>query len=141
METKAPESAAKTSSAQEADRSLSLRPSSIRSILHGVLNQYPYNLQSCHELLPSNIVEKEAFARWALSKIEQDSSWIFNIFWTDEAHVLIHGDSTTHNCRIWVTLIQRVYTEKPLHSLKNTVWCMLTGSFITGPPSLKHSVL
>ncbi|GFT20694.1 hypothetical protein NPIL_643541 [Nephila pilipes] len=57
---------------------LGLTISSIRSILLAVLNQYPYKLQSCHELLSSDTVEKEAFARWAISKIEQDSSWVLN---------------------------------------------------------------
>lgn len=114
-------------------RRLGLPPSFIRNILHGVLNQYPYKLQSCHQLLPSDTVEREAFARWAFSKIEQDPSWVFNILWTDEAHFSLQGDVSTHNCRIWVTSNPRVYTEKPLHSPKVTVWCGFTGSFIIGP--------
>ncbi|GFY44389.1 uncharacterized protein TNIN_108661 [Trichonephila inaurata madagascariensis] len=81
METLTSESAAGTSSAQEAGRYLGLPPSSICNIFHGVLNQYPYKVQSCHELLPSDTIEREreAFARWALTKIEKDFSWIFNI--------------------------------------------------------------
>ncbi|GFR21703.1 uncharacterized protein TNCT_690841 [Trichonephila clavata] len=75
METLVLESAAGISNAREAGRRLGLPSSSIRNILHGVLNQYSYKLQSCHELLPSDTKEREAFARWALSKIEQDSSW------------------------------------------------------------------
>ncbi|GFT96806.1 uncharacterized protein NPIL_168841 [Nephila pilipes] len=78
MET-ASESAAGTSSARKAGRRLDLPPSSIRNILRGVLNQYPYKLQSCHELLPSDTVERKAFARWVPSKIGQDSYWVFNI--------------------------------------------------------------
>ena len=105
METLASESAAGTSSAREAGRRLCLSPSSVQNILHGVLNQYPYKLQSCHELLPSDTVEREAFGRcWALSKIEQYSSWVFYILWTYEAHFSLHGDVNTHNCRIWATL-------------------------------------
>ncbi|GFU34113.1 DUF4817 domain-containing protein [Nephila pilipes] len=44
METLESDSAAGTSSAREAGRRLGLPPSSIRNILHGVLNQYPYKL-------------------------------------------------------------------------------------------------
>ncbi|GFT45533.1 DUF4817 domain-containing protein [Nephila pilipes] len=51
--TLASESSAGTSSAREAGTRLGLPPSLIRNILHGVLNQYPYKLQSCHKLLPS----------------------------------------------------------------------------------------
>ncbi|GFT49106.1 hypothetical protein NPIL_146561 [Nephila pilipes] len=47
----------------------------ILNILHGVLNQYPYKLQSYHNLLPSDTIGRVAFVRWALYKFEQDSSW------------------------------------------------------------------
>ncbi|GFS42029.1 hypothetical protein NPIL_380901 [Nephila pilipes] len=63
METLLSASDTGTSSAREAGRRLDLPPSSMRNILHGVLNQYPYKLQSCHELLQSDTVEREAFAR------------------------------------------------------------------------------
>ncbi|GFS42072.1 uncharacterized protein NPIL_381071 [Nephila pilipes] len=103
METLASESDAGTSSAREAGRRLGLPPSSMLNILHRVLNQYPYKLKSCHELLQSDTVEREAFSRWALSKTEQDSSWVVNTVWIDEAHFSIHGDVNTHNCLIWAT--------------------------------------
>ncbi|GFT40517.1 uncharacterized protein NPIL_238501 [Nephila pilipes] len=51
-ETLESESAAGTSCARKAGKLLGLPPPSIRNILHGVLNQYPYKLQSRHELLP-----------------------------------------------------------------------------------------
>ncbi|GFS45598.1 hypothetical protein NPIL_555691 [Nephila pilipes] len=63
MKAIASESAAGTSSAREAGRGLSLPPSLMRNIFHGVLNQYPYKLLSYHELLPSDTMEREAFVR------------------------------------------------------------------------------
>ncbi|GFS60575.1 hypothetical protein NPIL_116681, partial [Nephila pilipes] len=62
METLTSEPAAGTSSTQEAGRRLGLTPPSLGNILHRVLNQYPYTLQSSHELLPSYTVERDAFA-------------------------------------------------------------------------------
>ena len=53
MKTLASESAAATSSARETGKRLGLLPSTVWNILHGVLNQYPYKLQSYHEFLPS----------------------------------------------------------------------------------------
>ncbi|GFS91639.1 uncharacterized protein NPIL_102631 [Nephila pilipes] len=99
---------------------LGLRPSSIRNLLNGVLNQYPYKLQSCHELLPSDIAEREAFARWALSKIEQDSSWVFNILWTDKANFSIHV------CSKWVEKVT-VNAQRYLTLLRETVVPCLRG--------------
>ncbi|GFY01696.1 DUF4817 domain-containing protein [Trichonephila clavipes] len=72
MEAIASEAASGTSSAREAARRLGLPPSSVRNILRRILQLYPYKLQSCHELLPADTAQREAFAKWAFSKIEQD---------------------------------------------------------------------
>ncbi|GFV37055.1 hypothetical protein TNCV_2382021 [Trichonephila clavipes] len=56
METLTSESTAETSSERDASRRLNLPSSSKRNIFHGVLNQYPYKLQSSHELLPSDTI-------------------------------------------------------------------------------------
>ncbi|GFT84981.1 DUF4817 domain-containing protein [Trichonephila clavipes] len=133
MEAIAPEAASGTSSAREAARRLGLPPSSVRNIFRRILQLYPYKLQSCHELLPADTAQREAFAKWAFSKMEQDPTWVFNILWTDEAHFSLHGDVNNHNCRIWATSNPREYTQKPLHSPKVTAWCGFTGSFIIGP--------
>ncbi|GFS78317.1 uncharacterized protein TNCV_3172451 [Trichonephila clavipes] len=133
MEAIASEAASGTSSAREAARRLGLPPSSVRNILRRILQLYPYKLQSCHELLPADTAQREAFAKWAFSKMEQDPTWVFNILWTDEAHFSLHGDVNNHNCRIWATSNPREYTQKPLHSPKVTAWCGFTGLFIIGP--------
>ncbi|GFX90382.1 uncharacterized protein TNCV_5067691 [Trichonephila clavipes] len=132
MEAIASEAASGTSSAPEAARRLGLPPSSVHNILRRILQLYPYKLQSCHQLLPADTSQREAFAKWAFSKMEQDPTWVFNILWTDEAHFSLHGDVNNHNCRIWVTSNPREYTQKPLHSPKVTAWCGFTGSFIIG---------
>ncbi|GFS69547.1 uncharacterized protein TNCV_3894071 [Trichonephila clavipes] len=103
MEAIASKAASGTSSAREAARRLGLPPSSDRNILRRILQLYLYKLQSCHELLPADTAQREAFAKWAFSKMEQDPSWVFNILWTDEAHLSLHGDVNNHNCRIWAT--------------------------------------
>ncbi|GFY34234.1 DUF4817 domain-containing protein [Trichonephila clavipes] len=133
MEAIASEAASGTNSAREAARRLGLPPSSVRNILRRILQLYPYKLQSCHELLPADTAQKETFAKWAFSKMEQDSTWVFNILWTYEAHFSFHGDVNNHNCPIWATSNPREYTQKPLHSPKGTAWCGFTGSFIIGP--------
>ncbi|GFS59561.1 DUF4817 domain-containing protein [Trichonephila clavipes] len=84
MEAIASEAASGTSSAREAARRLGLPPSSVRNILRRILQLYPYKLQSCHELLPADTAQREAFAKWAFSKMEQDPTWVFNTLWTEE---------------------------------------------------------
>ncbi|GFS90709.1 DUF4817 domain-containing protein [Trichonephila clavipes] len=133
MEAIASEAASGTSSTREAARRLGLPPSSVRNILRRILQLYSYRLQSCHELLLADPTQREAFAKWAFSKMEQDPTWVFNILWTDEAQFSFHSDVNNHNCCIWVTSNPREYTQKPLHSPKVTAWCVFTGSFIIGP--------
>ncbi|GFS79300.1 DUF4817 domain-containing protein [Trichonephila clavipes] len=79
MEAIAPEAASGTSSSHEAARRLGLPPSSVRNILRRILQLYPYKLQSCHELLPADTAQREAFAKWAFYKMKQDPTWVFNI--------------------------------------------------------------
>ncbi|GFV62766.1 uncharacterized protein TNCV_4328081 [Trichonephila clavipes] len=94
------------------------------NILRRILQLYPYKLQSCHELLPADTAQREAFMNWAFSKMEQDlTSGFLTSLWTDEAHLSLHGDVNNHNCRIWATSNPREYTQKPLHSPKVTAWC------------------
>ncbi|GFS84012.1 uncharacterized protein TNCV_2364191 [Trichonephila clavipes] len=86
MEAIVSEAASGTNSVREAARRLGLPPSSFRNILRRILQLYPYKLQSCHELLQADTAQREAFAKWAFSKMEQDPTCVFNILWTDEAH-------------------------------------------------------
>ncbi|GFX24550.1 DUF4817 domain-containing protein [Trichonephila clavipes] len=109
MEAIASEAALGTSSARKAARRLGLPPSSVRNILSRILQLYPYKLQSCHELLPADTAQREAFAKWAFSKIEQDPTWVVNILWTDEAHFSLHSDVNNINCHIWATSIPRPF--------------------------------
>ncbi|GFW15922.1 uncharacterized protein TNCV_4431951 [Trichonephila clavipes] len=141
MEAIASEAASGTSRAREAARRLGLPPIFaiffaifLRNIFRRILQLYPFKLQSCDELLSADTAQKEAFVKWAFSKIEQDPTWDFNILWTDEAHFSLHGDVNNHKCRIWATSNPREYTQKPLHSPKVTAaWCDFTGSFIIRP--------
>ncbi|GFU01645.1 DUF4817 domain-containing protein [Trichonephila clavipes] len=68
MEAIASEAASGTSSDREAARRLGLPPSFVHNILRRILQQYPYKLQSGHELLPADTAQREAFAKGAFSK-------------------------------------------------------------------------
>lgn len=116
MEKLASDSAARSTSAHEAIRHLGITSSTVRNIVYEVFDLCPYRLQSCHRILPADSVEREAFTRWAFFKIEQNPTWIYNIFWTDEAHFLFYDDVNTYNCNIWITSNPHEHTLKPLYS-------------------------
>ena len=133
MEDMAAGSSKGSSSAREAGKILGMPESSIRRILHGILQMYPYKLQLLHDIMPADIAARESFAKWALTKLEHEPQWLFNVLWTDEAHFALHGDVNTHNSRIWATSNPREYATKPIHSPHVTVWCGFTASFVVGP--------
>lgn len=122
-----------SSSARKAERILDVPSTSIRRILHKILHLYPYKLQSLHELQPADTTMRKSFAVWAMARIENDPQWLFNVFWTDEAHFTLHGDVNTQDTHIWATTNPREYTTHALQSPKVTVWCGFTSSFIVGP--------
>ena len=63
MEALASESTVETSSVCEATRHLGLPAYLVCSILHDILDFYHYKLKLSHELLPTDIVQRKAFAR------------------------------------------------------------------------------
>ncbi|GFW19759.1 DUF4817 domain-containing protein [Trichonephila clavipes] len=122
MEAIASEAASGTSSAREAARRLGLPPSSVHNILRRILQLYPYKLQSCNELLAADTGHREAFAKWAFSKMEQDPTWIFNILLTDEALFSLHGlFFLEKQCPLngWIT--ETVNAKRHLTLLRETV--------------------
>ncbi|GFY09835.1 uncharacterized protein TNCV_3697971 [Trichonephila clavipes] len=104
MEAIASEADLGTSSAREAARRLGLPPSSVHNILRRILQLYPYKLQSCHELLSADTAQREAFAKWAFSKMEQDphlGSFFF------ETQCQVNGWITeTVNAQRYLTLLR-----------------------------------
>lgn len=133
MEDMAAETSTGSSSAREAERRTGIPEASIRRILHGMLDLYPYKIQTLHQLLPADTDARQKFATWALEQMQRNPQWLLNVMWTDEAHFSLHCDVNTQNSRIWATSNPREYHSQPLHSPHITVWCGFTASFILGP--------
>ena len=55
------------------------------------------------------------------------------IILSDEAHFNLGGYVKKQNCRIWGTDNPHVYTEKPTHPKRVTVWCRFWSRRIIGP--------
>ena len=52
---------------------------------------------------------------------------------SDEAHFHLTGLVNKHNCRYWSDRHPRELAQKPLHSSKVTVWCVVAAFAIIGP--------
>ena len=60
---------------------------------------------------------------------------VLSTFWSDEAHVYLHGDGNRQNLRTWSHSPPECihHEHPPLHSPKVTIWCALSTQGITGP--------
>lgn len=74
---------------------------SISTVLHCVLNLYPYKLQPLHHLLPNDAAKREGFAGLSLIKFWNDAQCLLNMLWTIEDHLSLHGIVNTHNYLFW----------------------------------------
>ena len=86
-----------SSSARAAEGRLGIPEPSIRSILHGILDLYPYKIQAFHQFLPADIGAKQNFATWALAQMECNPQWLLNAMWSNEPHFSLHGDVNKHH--------------------------------------------
>ena len=99
-------------------------------ILHGVLEYYPYKLQSFQQQLPDNAAKRVVFVNLTLSEFEKYPQRLLSILWIDEAHFSLHGTVNIHKCRIWEKKNPHACREDPLHNLHVTVWCSFMSDII-----------
>ncbi|KAF2345053.1 Protein of unknown function DUF4817 [Trinorchestia longiramus] len=111
---------------------LSISRSTLNRILKKDLKLYPYKIKLTQQLLPndyhSRVNYSESFIRMC-----EDTSFIETIIFSDEAHFHLSGHVNRHNSRIWCNENPREIQERPLHSLRVTVWCGITASNVIGP--------
>ncbi|GBM87705.1 hypothetical protein AVEN_57222-1 [Araneus ventricosus] len=120
------------SSARAVSRHLSVPYSTVRNILRKTVHFFPYKISHNQQLLTIDRVTRLIFALKCLARIDVDASWSWQILWRDEAHFDLSGTVNTHKFRIWDTENNRTFQEIPLKSLKVTVWCGFTATFILG---------
>ncbi|GFX33109.1 uncharacterized protein TNCV_5042771 [Trichonephila clavipes] len=100
---------------------IDLPPSSVHNILRRILQLYPY-MQSCHELLPADTAQREAFSgpkkKW--NRIPPGF-----LTWTDEAHFFMVTLTT-----IIVAFGRPLIDTEAIAFPKSDTWCVFMGSFI-----------
>ena len=68
-----------------------------------------------------------------LKKIDNDDTWINNVWFSDEEDFYLQGNISSHNCRTWGSEPPNEVNVRPLHSVKCTEWCAIRAHGITGP--------
>ena len=112
---------------------VNLTKSATQRVLRKQLKLRPYKIPNVQSLCDEARAQRKTFCEWFLQKCASRSTFLQDIWWSDEAHVYLHGDGNRQNVRIWSRSPPDAVYELPLHSPKVTVWCALSAQGIIGP--------
>ena len=107
--------------------------SSVHKILPVKLRMKPYRIKHLQALTESDFTDRLEFAHWFLESCTNDSEFLEDVLWTDEAHFYLHGQVSSQNCMIWSKENPQAFTTSPLHPPKITAWCGFTANCILPP--------
>ena len=113
---------------------MNLTKSATQRVLRKQLKLRPYKIPNEQSLSNEARGQRKTFCEWFLQKCVGRSTFLQDIWWSDEAHVYLHGDGNRQNVRIWSRSPPDAVYELPLHSPKVTVWCAtISAQGIIGP--------
>ncbi|CAI6356266.1 unnamed protein product [Macrosiphum euphorbiae] len=104
---------------------------SLHRILRNDLKFHPYKIMIVQQLKEGDFVQRREFCR-LMDEIYTENGDA-TVFMTDEAHFHLNGYVNVQNCRYWASENPHELHQRPLHSLKVTVWCGISKMGIIGP--------
>ena len=110
-----------------------LKRESIRLILKHDLKLKPYKLHMSQQLNINDQTRRVEFCLAIKNMVERNELDIKSIIFSDESHIHLNKFMNKQNFRMWSRNKPMVVFEKPLHSLKVTVWCGMSGNRLYGP--------
>jgi transposase len=126
-------------SQRHASYELNISRSSLQRLMRD-LNLKPYKprlLQALNEDDPDRRVE---FCEWILDSIQEDSTLLDRILWTDEACFQINDRVTRHNCVYWTDTNPHLIIEQEMHVPKVVVWGGIWSTGVVGPVFFEGNV-
>jgi len=120
-----------TRSARQHAVKLGMSESTVRQILHKDLGFHPYKMMIVQTLNEGDYQQRLASAKLMLEIIEEHENAI--IMMSDEAHFHLNGSVNKQNFQYWAPQNSHEVHERPLHSPKVTVWCVIGKVGIIGP--------
>lgn len=86
-----------------------------------------------HALADGDSGRRVEFAEMFLNKMEQDSNFIDNIRWSDQATFKLNGHINRHNCVYWAEQNPHVIIERDVNLPGVTVWAALSSHSLISP--------
>lgn len=91
---------------------MGLSRASVHRILKKDLNLYPYRIQIMQKLTPADMKKRVMMCQWFETKIEEDSDFLDNVWFSDEAHFSLCGHVNSKNSVfLGITITRRGSSE------------------------------
>jgi hypothetical protein len=102
---------------------------SLRRILHADLKLHPYKMMLAEELSERDHTNRKTISAEILEQVPAAAVLLSS----DEAYFHISGTVNKQNFRYWAKRNPRELQERPLHSPRVTVWCVVADFGVIGP--------
>lgn len=119
-----------TRSARQQSQALGISRRSLHRILDD-LHFHPYKLAVVQTLTEGDSIQRRKFCQEMLDILANDDNAM--VMMSDEAHFHLDGFVNKQNYRYWAPTNPRQLHQRPLHSLKVTVWSGVFSEGIIGP--------
>ena len=107
--------------------------STMMKVMTEDLGMFPYRIQTHQKLSEADKNRRKEMAKVLPDKIEEDDTFLKNLWTTDEAHFHLDGQVNSKNNVYWGTSPPVEVAERPLHSCKVTAWVAISSRGIIGP--------
>ena len=112
---------------------LTMSHESVRRILTYDLSLKAYIVQMAHVLTPRDMKRRTVMAKEFLRRMTENPAWINDVWFTDETHCYLSGRVNKTHCIFWESSKPDYVLERPLHSVKCTVWMAISARGVIGP--------
>ena len=119
-------------SLRRCSQELGLSRSSVHRILKNDLQLYPYRIQIKQTPTQNDMAKRVEISQWFESKTEENPNFLQNVWFSDEAHFSLSGHVNSKNSVFQGSQAPDEVLQRPLHSVKSTVWVAILKYGITG---------
>ena len=114
-------------------QAVDINPASVWRIARKDVKLKAFKIQNVQNLSADDKIKRLEMCRMFDAKMSQNSNWIKNVWFSDEAHFYLECGMNSQNYRIWATTKPDSVNQRPLYSTKCTAWCAISATGIIGP--------
>lgn len=111
---------------------LDISPTSLRRLFKDI-GGFPYRIQVGQRLTEHDRHVRVEYCARFLAMVYEDPDFLFNVWFSDESHIHLDGFINRQTTRFLGFERPDTIVQKPLHSVRVTIWCAVSGNGVLGP--------